>query len=87
MSKDRYYKHLKYLTDADYIRVERTKNNTGTFDKNIYTIVALPNPVVTDKNVTEDMKKNENAGNQNGKPAGRQKKPGIKKYMSKKEPV
>ncbi len=79
MSKDRYYKHLKYLTDADYIRVERTKNSTGTFDKNIYTIVALPNPVVTDKNVTEDMKKNENTVDQNSKPAGSQKKPGIKK--------
>ncbi|WP_312648914.1 helix-turn-helix domain-containing protein [Aminipila sp.] len=79
MSKDRYYKHLKYLTDADYIRVERTKNSTGTFDKNIYTIVALPNPVVADENVPEDMKKNENTENQNSKPAGRQKKSGIKK--------
>ncbi len=46
LTKDTYYKHMKILRDTDYIRVERTKIN-GAFDKNIYVLVALPNPVST----------------------------------------
>lgn len=58
MSKDRYYKHLKCLTDADYIRIERTKSSNGVFDKNVYTIVALPNPApVAEEKVPESQKK------------------------------
>lgn len=50
MSKDRYYRHLKFLVDADYVRISRTKQK-GAFDKNTYTLVALPNPVTKEESV------------------------------------
>lgn len=63
MSKDRYYKHLKYLTDADYIRIERTKGRNGSFDRNIYTMVAMPNPASdTEKSPKQKQKAAQSAG-------------------------
>lgn len=44
MSKDRYYRHLKILLKADYIRIEQLRGEGGFFKRNIYTIVTNPNP-------------------------------------------
>lgn len=52
MSIKRYYKYLKELLECDYIRIERCKTSDHKFDKNIYTIVALPNPI---ENPTEKL--------------------------------
>lgn len=83
ISKNRYYKHLKDLIDADYIRIERTKQGKGMYDRNIYTIVALPNPVPVEESVPEKAYESEKSNKQNGKSAGRQRKPGIKKLKVK----
>lgn len=83
IKKDTYYKHLKLLLNADYIRIERTRNSKGIYDKNIYTIVALPNPVEAEKELPEEISKNEEVVKQSGTSAGRQKKPGVKKLKVK----
>lgn len=83
ISKDTYYKHLKLLLKADYIRIEQQKMGGGVFDRNIYTIVSLPNPEVSDENITEDKNKKEKEPSQKEQPAGKQKKPGIKKLKVK----
>lgn len=41
MSKDRYYKHLKQLTDLDYIRLEKS-GEQALKGRNIYVIVSNP---------------------------------------------
>ncbi|WP_324825066.1 helix-turn-helix domain-containing protein [Sinanaerobacter sp. ZZT-01] len=56
MSKTRYYKHLKYLIDMDYIRVERLKEKGNIFGKNIYTIVSLPDPQVQEEQQESTLK-------------------------------
>lgn len=81
ISKDTYYKHLKYLIDADYIRIERTRNKKGIYEKNIYTIVALPNPKLSDNTINDDENKKENMNNE--EKADKQKKTNIKRLKVK----
>ncbi|MFV0516586.1 MAG: helix-turn-helix domain-containing protein [Aminipila sp.] len=73
INKNTYYKHMKILTDTDYIKIERTKGQNGSFDKNIYTIVALPNPVGK-SNELEDSLSNKNS-NSAGKESTTKTKP------------
>ncbi|MFV0518567.1 MAG: helix-turn-helix domain-containing protein [Aminipila sp.] len=77
INKNTYYKHMKILTDTDYIRIERTKGANGVFDKNIYIIVALPNPANNDKNVGSEL--NINADDKNSMSEEESKRPRIKR--------
>lgn len=45
ISEKRYYKHLKFLKEYDYIRVSQEVKKNGTFSRNIYTLIDNPNPV------------------------------------------
>lgn len=83
ISKDRYYKYIKQLVAVDYIRIERTKGQSGAFDKNVYTIVALPNPVVTETESEEVHKKHSASSEEKGQSAGRGKNMVIKKLAVK----
>lgn len=86
ISKDTYYKHLKLLLKADYIKIEQQKMGGGIFDRNIYTIVSLPNPVEEEKSTFENTCTNQNStreSNQKNKSAGKQKESGAKKLKVK----
>lgn len=42
MSEDTYYKWRKYLVDRGYIRITRQRKEGSKFDRNIYSILAVP---------------------------------------------
>jgi hypothetical protein len=42
MSEDTYYKWRKYLVDRGYIRITRQRKEGAKFDRNIYSILAVP---------------------------------------------
>ncbi|WP_022795259.1 helix-turn-helix domain-containing protein [Marinococcus halotolerans] len=42
MSEDTYYKWRKYLVDRGYIRITRKRKEGAKFDRNIYSILAVP---------------------------------------------
>jgi hypothetical protein len=46
--EETFRKHLKLLRECDYIRVTQKRDKKGRFNRNIYTLVANPNPVVTE---------------------------------------
>lgn len=54
MSEDTYYKWRKELITAGYIKIKKQRKEDAKFDKNIYSIVAVPQPV-------EEEKKEENS--------------------------
>lgn len=72
MSKDRYYRHLKLLLNADYIRIEQLRDEGGFFKRNIYTIVTNPNPA-TDISDNEEKVTVPKNGQRNEKTAGKSK--------------
>ena len=71
MSKDRYYRHLNLLIEADYIRIDQIKDDRGYFKRNVYTIVTNPNPVVKEK--AEDEKRVQKKGQAKRKTAVKRK--------------
>jgi len=54
ISKDRFYKHFKFLKNYGYIKVKKRLNKNGTFKSNLYTLVANPIPI---KNIENDNNK------------------------------
>lgn len=83
ITKDTYYRHLKHLLNADYIRIEHTRSKGGIYNKNIYIIVALPNPVEVQKELAEEINENQKSANQSESSAGKHKKPNLKKLKVK----
>lgn len=53
ISKDRYYKYLKQLTDLDYIRLEKSERTSELKGRNIYIMVSCPGTCETDAAETE----------------------------------
>lgn len=50
MSEDTYYKWRKYLIDYGYIKITKQRSDSAKFDRNIYSIVAIPKPVEDSEN-------------------------------------
>lgn len=42
MSEDTYYKWRKYLIDGGYIKINKQRNQQAKFERNIYSIIAVP---------------------------------------------
>ena len=47
LSKDTYYRHYRQLTDAGYITVTQEKGPDARFSKNIYTLVSMPEKLLS----------------------------------------
>lgn len=49
MSVKRYYKHLNLLIQYGYLKIEKSRDRYGSFDKNTYVLVSNPVPVPVEK--------------------------------------
>lgn len=68
ISKDTYYKHMKSLKEAGYIRVKKTNDDLGKFQSNIYTLSPCPNSSDTENPDTENpTAANQDTNNNNTK--------------------
>lgn len=80
MSTKRYYRHLKLLQNYDYIRIEKSRDKGHRFEKNIYTLVALPNPDLSKENSLKEDPNSDHIPSEEVRTAGRR---GPKKLQAK----
>jgi DNA-binding transcriptional ArsR family regulator len=45
MTRDTYYRHRKSLVEAGYLKIEKVRSSDGTYEKNVYKVLAVPAPV------------------------------------------
>ncbi|GAB4074577.1 hypothetical protein GCM10028778_20800 [Barrientosiimonas marina] len=43
-SQDTFYKYMNQLKDKGYLKIEHEKDDKGKFERNIYKVIAVPNP-------------------------------------------
>lgn len=80
MSINRYYKHLKLLQNYDYIRIEKSRGKDHRFERNIYTLVALPNPDLSQENRLKEDPSSDHIPSEEVRTAGKR---GPKKLQAK----